>query len=84
MLRMNDILMDAYAIGKMMKTMTVHSSKNIIVYAGGYHGETYRDFFHRYLDMKYITAPKTAPRCLDLSQMDVELVPTPKMDAESN
>jgi uncharacterized short protein YbdD (DUF466 family) len=84
MLRMNDILMDAYAIGKMMKTMTVHSSKNIIVYAGGYHVETYRDFFHRYLDMKYITAPKTAPRCLDLSQMDVELVPTPKMDAESN
>lgn len=75
MLRMDDILMDVYAISRMLKMMMLYSSKNIIVYAGGYHVETYRDFFRRYLDMKYITAPKSGPRCLDLSEMDIELVP---------
>ena len=73
MMKLCDLLMDTYAIAKILQLMKNESSKNIIVYAGGYHVEAYRDFLRQYLNMSYITAPKTGPRCLDLTDLDIKL-----------
>lgn len=73
MMKLCDLLVDTYTIATILSLMD--TSKNIIVYMGGYHVETYRDFLRQFFDMPYITAPKTGPRCLDLSDFDIEITP---------
>ncbi|MCL5028673.1 MAG: hypothetical protein M1480_06590 [Bacteroidetes bacterium] len=73
MMKLCNLLVDTYTIATILNLMSV--SKNIIVYMGGYHVETYRDFLRQYFNMPYITAPKTGPRCLDLSDFDIEITP---------
>jgi hypothetical protein len=74
-LKLADLLMDVYTLGRMLKMMTTYSSKNLIVYAGGYHVETYRDFFNKNLGLNCVIAPKKGPRCLDLTNLNIELTP---------